>query len=114
MYDRRALKRRHLIYHLRTFDQDSGELLGHLVDITPDGIMLVSESIIPLGKHFKLKMSLPTTILGHEVLEFEAKSKWNSRDVNPDFFDTGFALLDSPTEHMEVVEALVRDYGFND
>ena len=56
----RALNRRHLIYYfLEVNDIGSGELLGHLVDITTKGIKLVSKHPIETGKKFKLQMLLP-------------------------------------------------------
>jgi hypothetical protein len=44
MQEKRKLKRRHLIYYLRVFEKNTDTLLGYLVDITPEGIMIMSES----------------------------------------------------------------------
>ena len=38
MTENRRMKRWHVIYYLRIFDQDKGSLLGHLIDITTEGI----------------------------------------------------------------------------
>jgi hypothetical protein len=45
MPEKRKLKRRQLIYYLRVLDRDSGALVGRLVDITTEGVMLLSESL---------------------------------------------------------------------
>jgi hypothetical protein len=113
-YDKRKLKRRHLIYYLRVFDQKTEKLLGHLVDITSEGIMLVSEQPIEINRPYKVRMALPTEILKREFMVFEAVSLWTKRDVNPDFFATGFSISGVAEEDVVVVERLINRYGFND
>ena len=54
--DRRTIKRRHLIYYLRVWDSDSGEMIGHVVDITTEGMMLIGEKKLPLHKTFQLEI----------------------------------------------------------
>ena len=55
------------------------------MDITTQGIMMISEEPIPVGKEFSLKMQLPGTITGREEIEFSAQSLWCKKDINPDF-----------------------------
>jgi hypothetical protein len=112
-YDKRRLKRRHLIYYLRVFDQKSGQLIGHLVDITPEGLMLVSESPIENNKIFNLRMVLPAEILMKENILFEAISIWCKKDINPDFYATGFRTILANQADMDLVERLINRFGFN-
>ena len=48
--DVRAYKRRHLIYYLEVYDDETGDLLGHLVDITLQGLKLTSKKEIMTGE----------------------------------------------------------------
>ncbi len=112
--DRRLIRRRHLIFHLRVFDRDTGNKLGHVVDISPGGMMLVSEEIIPTGVDYKLTMQLPTDSGDTVEHHFEASSVWSSNDVNPQFFDTGFKVTQASKGHIETVKQLVENYGFRD
>lgn len=114
MPEQRQLKRRHLIYYLRVFDQETASLLGHLVDITSRGIMLVSDKEIPLDQDFRLLMDLPNRIQGQESLEFSARSLWTGRDVNPDFFVTGFQIQGLASSSAEAIRQLIEDFGFKD
>jgi hypothetical protein len=114
VYERRKLKRRHLIYYLRVFDRNNNKLIGHLVDITPEGVMLISEEPIPLGQIFRLKMLLPSRIGGREEWHFDAESRWCDKDINPDFYDTGFALITVEKRDMKVIEDLIQGFGFKD
>lgn len=110
----RSLKRRHLIYYLEVYDDDANELLGHLVDLTTSGLKLVSKQRIPTKRTYRLRMMLPEGYFSQKDLYFEAQSLWSSNDINPDFYDTGFAApkLDPATQ--EIIRELVSQVSFND
>ena len=112
--DKRSVPRRHIIYYLRVFDIESGSLLGNLVDISTKGIMVVSEREVPIGETFHLKMVLPDTIQGKKAVEFEAQSRWCRNDTNPDFYDTGFELVDPQVSFLDAVDRLVEACMFKD
>jgi hypothetical protein len=110
--DNRRLKRVHLIYYLRIFDKNNGEHIGHLVDITTQGIMMVSEKKIPAEKDFFLMMQLPATVTGREEIEFTAHSLWCKKDINPDFYVSGFKINSIGTLEVKTITALINAYGF--
>jgi hypothetical protein len=115
MEERRHLKRRHLIYYLSVEDIDTGRALGHLVDVTPDGIMLMSQEPIQTEQVFRLRMTIPAGATGsRETIEFQARSVRSSKDVNPDFFDTGFHTVSLTPTQLGLIETLIDDYGFRD
>jgi hypothetical protein len=114
MADRRKVKRRHLIYYLRVFDRSSGRQLGHLVDLTPEGMMVMSERPIRVGRKVELKMTLPGDTEREQAVEFDATSLWTSEDVNPDFYDTGFKFEKISRKHLAQLETLIDDFGFRD
>lgn len=113
MKHERKAPRRHLIYYLRVYDRASGQQLGHLVDLTTEGVMLVSERKLEKGVH-ALRMDLPATICGKTVLEFDAECLWSRNDVNPDFYDSGFRLVNPDRETARCIEDLILMYGFRD
>jgi hypothetical protein len=112
--DKRKLERRHLIYYLRIFNLPGGELLGHLIDITPEGMMIIGEESIPAGQDFDLHMDLPADIMGKAWIEFKAHSKWSRKDVDPSFYGTGFHLVDVSAEDRNIINRLIKDFGFLD
>ena len=114
MQSRRRLKRRHLVYYLQvTTGQDRG-LVGHLVDITPDGVMLMTEREMQTGETLPLRLTLPGEPGEGQALEFEATSLWCRPDVNPDFWDVGFKTEGLSLEQASIIETLIEDYGFRD
>jgi hypothetical protein len=114
MEEKRKLHRHNLIYYLKVFDRANGALLGRLVDITPEGILLISEQPIDTDATFDLSLEFPHPIFGSDKLDFSAQSLWSNCDTNPDLYDTGFRLLDVPIEHVLLITKLVSEYGFRD
>ncbi|MBU4263077.1 MAG: PilZ domain-containing protein [Proteobacteria bacterium] len=110
----RVLKRHHLIYYLEVHDLESGNLLGHLVDITTRGIKLVSKEQIPLNRTYILKLKLPAGYFQENEIHFEGKTLWSSNDVNPDFFDTGLEVTSLSLEERKILRKLIEQLGFND
>jgi hypothetical protein len=114
MIERRKLKRRHLIHYLKVFDRNTDALMGHLVNITSEGILLISERFIEPNQIFQLKMVLPAKILGKDQLHFDAKSVRCQKDINPDFYNIGFQIQKVTRNHFLVIEQLIDDFGFRD
>lgn len=113
-YRARILKRRHLVYYLEVHDADNGELLGHLVDITTRGMMLVSKEPVELDKSFQMQMMLPEGYFKEKMVRFDAVSCWSNNDVNPDFWDTGFKVQPLEMRARQIIMKLVNLIGFND
>ena len=107
----RSLKRRHLIYYLRVFDRATGDLVGHLVDVTAVGMMLISEAPLRTDTEFDLRMDLPPRLFESDAWEVSARSIWSRPDVNPAFWDTGLQCVVFTREDELVVSDLVTYYG---
>jgi hypothetical protein len=114
MLERRNLKRRHLLFYLRVFDASNGKILGHLVDISQEGIMLISERPIASGHSFALEMDIPTGTDSSSRVQFTARSIWSKKDINPNFFDTGFKILEMEPNCSEIITGLIELFGFSD
>lgn len=114
MNDKRKLKRRHLIFYLKVIESTSNCLLGFLVDITTEGIMIMSDNPIETGKTFHLKMLIDSGEGKEKYLEFSAESRWCRQSVRTEFYDTGFKLLDINPETFKKIKAVIMTLGFND
>ena len=110
--ENRKLLRRHLIYYLRVFDNLTGDLLGHLVDLTVEGLMLVSEEPIKTKKHYELRMVLPKEIHNQTTVTFEAESLWNKKDINPSFYVTGFRIKSLSPDVTSILDYVISMFGF--
>lgn len=90
--DRRQHERKNLIFYLRVHDDKNEKILGHVVNFSAKGLMLLSDSVIPLDSRQRLRLKLPAVTCSHEDLVFDARSRWCHKDKNPDFYITGFQL----------------------
>ena len=110
----RKLKRRHLLYYLRVFDRRTGDLVGHLVDLTTEGMMLMSEEPIEEGVTLYLRMALPEEINGKTQISLDGETIWCREDHNPDFYVTGMRLKNVAPRNIERIEQLIVLVGFED
>lgn len=113
--EKRALERRHLLYYLRVWDKDQEKMIGHIADVSTDGLMLVGELKLEIDKNYNLKVLLPSSAEDGEPesIEFSAKSCWSSNDVNKLFYDTGFQFIDIPVETSEKLQAIMKEYSLS-
>ncbi len=103
-------ERTHLIYHLRVFDAKTGKLLGHMTDITPEGMMLIGEKPVKPKKDFSLRMDLPRNVMADGHLTFSAQSKWCRKEAGGDFYAMGFCIVEMSPEGLAIMRALIRDF----
>ncbi len=111
---RRSVKRRHLVFYLRVFNQKDHSILGHVIDISQDGLKLVSDAPIKEGERFSLRMRLPMEVTDKDELQFDAVSRWCVEDDNPDFHLTGLMIENISPEVSEYIRELIGDYGYED
>ena len=114
MRESRKLKRRHLIFYLRILNAQDESLFGYIVDITPEGLMVMSEKPIESNKVFDLKMHLALQGQKTEVIEFKAESVWSSQDVNARYYDSGLRLIDVDDDTAILIEDMINHLGFVD
>ena len=53
-------------------------------------------------------------LYNHEIYNFEAKSVWSRLDVDPNFYNTGFKLLEISDDSKDIIAQIIEDYGFRD
>lgn len=112
MDHKRIVERKHLIYYLKVIDRETNHVIGHTVNISNDGMMLISEESIKTEAIFQLQMFLPEKIQGSRYLEFSAVSKWCREDENPDFYNIGFQLDNISKERIQVIKHLIDKFCF--
>jgi hypothetical protein len=112
--DRRTIPRRHLIFYLRVWETDAERPLGHVVDISAEGMMLISEKPIQIGQEYSLEVRLPDTEGALQPMRFRAICRWSDNDINPAFYDSGVEFLEKRPEDIETIRTLIETYGFHD
>ncbi len=84
------------------------------MDITTEGMMLLSEQPIETGRTLQFRMLLPAEIHSSAQIAFDAFGLWCKKDINPDFYATGFEFREITLKDVEVIEKLIDDFGFRE
>jgi len=111
--DERGTQRRHLYFNLAVYDDDSGEMIGRLGDLTHEGLMVISPAPLAIDRVYNLRVELPEALDDAVALEFVARSCYCHPDVNAEYYDTGFQIADPSTAHIDTVREWVSRYGFH-
>jgi hypothetical protein len=114
MDERRAGKRVYMLFYSRIRDRHTGALVGHLVDLTPDGLLVVSETPVQVGLVLYLQMELPDDVSDKQFLKFDAQVAWCRKDVDPSFYNLGFQLVDTPPHDIAIIKRFIEAYGFRE
>ncbi|QQS55205.1 MAG: PilZ domain-containing protein [Candidatus Competibacteraceae bacterium] len=110
--EQRRLKRWYLVMYLRVYNQDDQVLLGHIVDINKEGMRLVSDRPIPVNQIFRLWVDVPREGNSRQRISLEAESLWSGRDINPDFYDTGFRIQNINMQTLLQMQLLIDEFKF--
>lgn len=111
--DERGTQRRHLYFNLAVYDSDTGEMLGRLSDLTHEGLMVISSLPLAVDRIYNLRVELPEALDDAMALEFVARSCYCHPDINAEYHDTGFQIVDVSTAHIDTVREWVSRYGFH-
>jgi len=111
--DKRIIHRHQLPTYLQVVNQVTGKPIGYIVNISSQGMMLVSQAQLMTHAVFQLSLNVPEAT-GISKIEFEALSLWSRSDVTPGYYDTGFSFIRTSSELLGVVSALKDYFSFRD
>ena len=101
MSERRNHPRRYLKSYLQVLDGNTSDIIGHIVNISIDGAMMISEKPISKGTSLQLRLVLPEQFEGNETIDIHSQSVWCLPDrFNPELFASGFKIetINQPDE----------------
>lgn len=111
----REHQRVYLTFYLRIFEGDN--FIGYLMDISKDGLMIISESPVEEKRTLNLKMKLPPTFewkgkkVEDKLIQFRAECEWCRHDeVDKEFYLSGFAFKDLAEEDNEMIHKMIKEY----
>ena len=109
--EKRTLPRKQLIFYPAVYRKGGKKILGRVVDITTEGMRLLSETPVAAGSH-KLRMELPRYLPETEKVTFTADAVWSGSDVNPDYQCTGLRITDISERDVRRIEYLIGRSSF--
>jgi hypothetical protein len=115
MPDQRLYKRRHLLYYLDVFERGSGAKLGHLGDLTAQGMLLLADRQYVKGARLALEIDLtPLSGLPGGSFAVNATVIWCADDGSPLYHLVGLAFDELGSTEAAIVRMLLKVIAFAD
>ena len=112
MQERRKTSRKDLMFYSRVHDGISGRQVGNLLNITAEGAMVLCDKPVEPLTVMELHIELPEGIADKSEMVITATSLWHQPDINPEFFDVGFQFASVIPADQDIIQILVKEYGF--
>lgn len=119
MERQRLLERWILSDYVEVYDRNENRFIGHVVDLSTDGMKVFGESPVSVDTYstFPLSLKLPGTSGKTTEVFVHAAGVWCSEDPDPEmseFYNTGFQFMSFSPEDYQTVEQLIEDSSFRD
>jgi hypothetical protein len=114
MHERRQLPRRLAEETIQVRDINTDQPVGQVVNLTPEGLMLVGYAPVEHNLVFQLELELERPRLGHTRLELGAESLWCCAANERGRYWTGYRIIDISLGTAEVIESLIQDWDIED
>ena len=112
MADKRQ-KRKNCRVFMKVVNNETDQVMGHMVNLTTEGLMLTGENEIGTGITFQLKVVLPAEVKGVRELLLTAVSRWCDPDEDtPQFYNTGLKVAEVSRPEVKIIKQLMKKYCF--
>jgi hypothetical protein len=107
MSEKRKQQRKKVSHSLAVHDLSRDIVLGHVVDISAAGFLLLGSGNMPVGGIFRLGLELPAEINCGARAEFGAESLWVEPSLEPNRRWIGFRIIDISPENAAKLQRLI-------
>ncbi|MCU7943146.1 MAG: PilZ domain-containing protein [Candidatus Thiodiazotropha sp. (ex Cardiolucina cf. quadrata)] len=94
-------------------DQITGSHIGRVVNISAEGLMLLSDEAMVTGSVYQLDLLLPIPKHDQEKVSFAAEAVWCTEASQPDSFWSGFHIIDMNPDDVLIIDELILDWHSN-
>lgn len=110
--ERRNRDRREFSFYMRVMNENTGELVGHLADISMGGFKLESQKHIIKNTEFPLRIELSNDISNKPFIVFIANSKWcQPHLIDTSLYNVGFQIINMSPDDLESYRKIYDTYG---
>ena len=108
---KRKHERKELNHSIIVFDLINSVELGELVNVSIEGLMLITNKEVPIQSIYQLSLQLPTAINGKSTLELEADCLWCRKIEDFHRYWAGLQIIDASDAAMEQLGVLISQYA---
>ena len=87
------------------------ELIGELVNITVEGLMIISDQEMNTSSIFQFSLELPEAINGLSQIDLVVDCLWSRRAENVNRHWSGYQIIDASPEALQTIDDLISGYA---
>ncbi len=110
MHDKRKTPRKKAPEKVTVYDRATDNAVGQVVNMSTGGLLLLSDSPIPVDNVYQFRIMLPDFIDGTDSLNFGVESLWGSPAMDENYYWTGFQIIDISESDSRILEILIKDW----
>ncbi len=112
--ERRSIQRHQLQDYLKIYNRNTMRVMGSIGNISCNGLMLISSVPVLIGAVYNMRIILPDDDMGERYLDFDARCHWCKPDVGPEYFDSGYSIVNAGDDILDLVETLKNYFTFGE
>jgi hypothetical protein len=110
--ERRKRERRAFPHYMQFLNDQTGELVGDLADISLGGFRLESAKPIPVDEEFPFRINLPPGVSQNPSMVFTARSRWSlQHHADPRLYEAGFQIMRMEPADSHAYQLMFDRYG---
>ena len=91
-------------------DVINGGKFGELINISTEGLMVMTKCFIPTQAIYQLSINLPASLQGKESLDLGADCLWCHREEHSIHYWAGLQIIDASDTAMYQIRELIAHY----
>ena len=112
MPEKRTVPRKKVNMYMRVLNDDTQEIIGHIVEISQTGLRLETVGPVRAGLDFYMRIEITPDLGSTPYIVFIARSKWCRMDeFQPNLFQVGFELVEIIPEDRQVYLRIIQKYA---
>lgn len=112
MPERRTIPRKNFSFYMRVLNDDTQEILGHMVEVSAVGLRLETVEPQPINRDYYLRLELTPDLGDLPYIVFIARSKWcKIDDIQPNLYRVGFQIIEIMPEDREIFLRILAKFG---
>lgn len=112
MPERRTIPRKRVTIYMRVKDDDTQEILGHMVEVSETGLRLETIEPQPANRDYYLRLELTPDLGDIPYIVFIARTRWcRMDDIQPNLYQVGFQIVEIMPEDRVIFSRILQKYG---
>jgi hypothetical protein len=109
MKENREFERIRTAHYLRVYNNSDDTYLGHVYDISANGMRIIGEKKFDVGASFHLKIRLPEGGILGDAIVIPAEIRWCTLNETIKLHETGFQFKQTAGMAVFAVKTLIND-----